>query len=260
MPLIDLHSHILPGLDDGAQNDTEALEMLRIAAADGIDIIAATPHADRATPDQILEGAHRLNELARQEGLAISVVPGSEVRIDADLPERHEAAQLVTLNQNSYLLLELWLMGDWPPYLRTAIYDCQRAGLMPILAHAERYPAVQRSPMIVADLVAAGVLIQINAGSLLHPAGSKTRDVAETLLRSHLVHVIASDAHHATLRAPRLQGALDYARSVVGHKYLGWIEEAAGAILAGEPVLTPEPRIIQHKSRLVRIWDRIASN
>lgn len=257
MSMVDIHSHILPGLDDGAQDEAEALEMIRIAAADGIDVIAATPHAQQASPCQVADGVRRLNELARQEGLDITIVPGSEVRMEANLPEQYEAGQLVTLNHTPYLLLELWLLGEWPPYLKQAIYDCRRAGLLPILAHAERYPAVQHSPLIVEDLVDAGVLIQVNADSFFRPGGSTTRKTVEVLLRRGLVHVIASDAHHSTVRPPRIREAMDYARSIVGPGYGQWIEETAANIIDGVLVEPPELHLAGHQSRFVRAWERI---
>lgn len=259
MQLIDLHSHILPGLDDGAKDAAEALQMMRASAADGISIIAATPHADCAAPSQIYEGVRCLNEMARQENLGIEIVPGSEVRIETDLPERYATGELVTLNDTSYVLLELWLIGEWPPFLGTAIYDCRRVGLMPILAHAERYPPVQHSPMILADLVAAGVLIQVNAESLLRDRTSTTRKTAEVLLQSNLVHVIASDAHHIQTRNPGIRAATEYAKSMVGESYGKWLQETAAAILEGLPVKLPEPHPPRYQSRLERLWDRVLS-
>ena len=257
--LVDLHSHILPGMDDGAQSDAEALEMLRIAASDGIQVIAATPHVNRTTsPDAILAGVARLNQLAVNEGVQIEVVPGSEVPIAADIVDRYHAGQVVTLNDTPYLLLELRQTADWPPYVQTAIYDLQVAGLVPILAHAERYPAIRDDAGVLTGLISSGVVIQINASSLLGKSGADSQRAAEELLRNRMAHIIASDAHRPHARAPRLQPALRHAATIVEASYVDGMRATAAAILRGQPVTLPEPLTPNHRSWAVKLWERLS--
>jgi len=247
--LVDLHSHVLPGVDDGARNVDEALRMLRVAEEDGITTIAATPHADSVTPQQILHGVAQLNREAADAGLRIRVVPGSEVRIAADLPARAADGRLVTLADTPYLLLELSLWGDWPPFLLEAVYACQVAGLWPILAHAERYPAVQRDPGRVLPLVERGVLVQVNADSLFGRNGRSARWAAEELIRTHAAHLIASDAHRPDSRPPRVREALERAGAIAGEAYATWMAQAAADVLRGAPITPPQPEPPRRRSR-----------
>lgn len=238
---VDLHSHVLPQVDDGARDPEESLEMLRVAASDGTRVIAATPHASRCGLEEIIAAVDRLNALAAAEGINITVVTGSEVRLNADVPERYRAGQLATLNGTAYLLVELPLRGEWPPYVDQAIYDLQIAGALPILAHAERYPAVQQEPLILTGLIARGVLIQINANSLEGAFGRTARDTAELLIQAHLTHLIASDSHRPDSRPPRIRTAIERAAVLADPEYAGWMVDIAAAVIKGIPIRLPDP-------------------
>jgi protein-tyrosine phosphatase len=239
--LVDLHSHVLPRVDDGARDDDEALRMLRIAEEDGIATIAATPHAHHFPPGLVPERVERLNQLAADAGLTIRVVPGSENRLAADLPARQRDGQLLTLNGSRYLLIELYFDGGWPSYLRRVVDELRALGLWPILAHAERYEAVQRDPTPLYDLIAAGVPIQINAASLVGPAERNAQPTAERLLRHRMAHILASDAHNAAWRPPRLRAAALRVAEIAGEEYAAWMLGTAAAIVRGEAVTLPEP-------------------
>ena len=241
--LVDLHSHVLPSVDDGAHDDATALQMLRVAQEEGVVAIAATPHSHRIAPERVDVGVDRLNGLAEEAGLTIRVVPGTEVRLAADLVARHRAGQLITLNRTRYLLLELPLSGPWPRFLPQVVDELHAEGLLPILAHAERYDDVQRHPELLLDLIAAGVPIQVNADSLSQRAERGARPAAETLLRHRMAHVIASDAHHPQWRPPRLRAALDVAAAVAGRDYADWIAGNSAVVLRGDPLALPEPKL-----------------
>lgn len=234
--LVDLHCHVLPGVDDGARDDTAALRMLQIAEGDGIDIVVATPHAHRCPAAVIPDAVAHLNRRAEDAGLTVRVVPGSEVRLAAGLANRYRAGDLLTLNATSYLLLELPLSGGWPPYVTRVVRDLQALGLRPVLAHAERYDAVQRDPAIVSELIAMGVPIQINAASLVGPAERGAQPAAERLVAGRLAHLIASDAHNPEWRPPRLRPALERVAQLAGADYAHWTVTAAAAIADGQPV------------------------
>lgn len=240
-PLVDLHCHVLPGVDDGATHETESLRMLRVAEEEGIAIVAATPHAHHCPAERIPPKVARLNELAAEAGLTVRVVPGQEVRIQADLPALYRAGKLATLNGSHYLLLELFLSGPLPNYLLRAIEDLQALGLRPILAHAERYGDIQRDPGPLRELIARGVPIQVNAGSLTGPADRPPRPAAERLLRERLVHLIASDSHDDRWQPPRLRAALARAAEIAGADYAARMIATAAAILRDELLTLPEP-------------------
>lgn len=239
--LIDLHSHILPGVDDGAATLDDALAMLEIAQRDGIATIVATPHAAAVTPGAVRDAVAGLRAAARDRGLAIDIRAGSEVRFEADLAERYAASEVLPLADTRWLLMELSLRAAWSPYLAQGIYDLQLAGANVILAHAERYPAVQRDPDILRELIEQGVLIQVNADSVLATGSRSAGQAAATLLKRRMAHLIASDAHDARYRPPALAAAYARAATLAGDDHAAWLRETAACVLRGEPVAAPEP-------------------
>ena len=232
---------MLPNVDDGADDDEMALRMLQASAMSGVARVVATPHAHHCPAELIPRLVERLNAKARRAGLEIEVLPGQEVRLGAHVVERLVAGELLTLNQTRYLLLELPLSGSWPSYLEAVVDDLQARGYRPILAHAERYPDVQRNPRLVEPLVARGVPVQLNADSLGERSERGARPAAEYLLAHRLAHLIASDAHSDSWRPPRLDAALARAGELAGASYSAWMIEASWSIVRGEPVELPEP-------------------
>jgi protein-tyrosine phosphatase len=245
-PLIDLHTHILPGVDDGAHDETEALAMLASATRDGITTVVAAPHSHHVNAAQVLAGVERLRVAATDARIDITILPGHEARISADLVHRYTDGTLLTLNGTNWLLLECYLFHEWPINLIERSADRLRnAGLRPILAHAERYPFVQRDPTVLHSLIERGIPIQINAGSLFYRETDIERITAEHLLRTHTAHVIASDAHNARYRPPALRAAYERAAEIAGSAYTGWMQDVARRVIDGEdvelPALTPAP-------------------
>lgn len=239
--LVDIHSHVLPGLDDGARDLEEALAMLRVAAADGIEIIAATPHAADVNVEQVRAGVASLNRQAAEAGLEITVVTGSEVRLSADLADRYREGEIVPLNGTGYVLVELPSRRQWPQLLETTVYTMQMAGITPILAHAERYLAVQQDPAVLLPLVNMGVFVQVNAAALSDSGENDEQQAAVSLLTCRMVHVIASDAHNVQNSPPRLSDAFSRAATLVEDEYLTWIRDAASQIVQGGVPPLPEP-------------------
>ncbi len=248
-PLVDLHSHILPGVDDGARNDEQALDMLRHAEADGIEIIAATPHAHHVDATRILEGVERLKELAADAGLTIEIVPGHEARLAPDLIDRYGRQDLIPINFTSYQLVELHLFEEWPKDLvERSIGRIQAAGLTPLLAHPERYPVIQREPAWVELLIARGILMQINSHSLTGYHGNEALETAELLIQRRLAHVIASDSHSPGRRRPVIHAALERAAEIAGLDYARTLIANATSIVRGEDVPLFTPVLVKERS------------
>ncbi len=231
LALTDLHTHILPALDDGAADLAEAVAMARVAVGEGLVRLAATPHSLRwpaGTCRETLEaGAAALMRHLAAEGLALDVVAGGETALLPSLPQQIDAGEFVTLNRSRYLLLELPYVG-LPSRLEETIFQVQVRGYVPILAHPERSDELQRRPDRLRALVESGMLVQVTAGSLEGRFGPAARRTARRLLAGNLVHVIASDAHDAGDRAPRLSRARELAASIVG-------PERAAALVAANP-------------------------
>lgn len=241
VPQVDLHTHLVPAVDDGARDELMAIEMLRVAASDGTRIIAATPHADGARPATVPEAVQRLNALARDEGIPIRVVPGCEYKLTRYLGVYYKQHRLMTINETSYVLVELPTWTQWPHWVPNSLAAVVEDGLWPVFAHPERHPPVQRNPELVLEAVRAGALVQINAGSLLGDNGRDAQRAAALLLRARAAHLVASDGHHPQERPPRIAEALQRAAQLVGDDYAAWMRRVAWQVVHGERVDVPDP-------------------
>lgn len=240
--LVDLHAHILPGLDDGARDMAQALAMLRIAEEDGVGVVVATPHSHHARAAATRAGVERLNAAAAERGIGTRVMAGHEARIGPGMVERWTTGDLLTIGAGPWMLVELYLHDEWPLELVSrALGRLRDAGLRPLLAHVERYPLVQRDPLALLPFIERGILMQVNAGALGYRSDDVERVTAETLVRARMAHVIASDAHNDGYRAPRLRAALERAAEIAGQDYAEWMAAVAGLILNGDEVSLPQP-------------------
>ena len=245
--MIDLHSHVLPGVDDGAHTLEESLAILRAAAEDGIIRIAATPHvrADYPTsPDTMERGVDELNRAAREAGVPIEVLAGGE--LDIEYAARLDDATLARFGLGgnaAVLLLECPYYG-WPLELRDFVFRLGMRGFSVMLAHPERNPDVQADPEVLRPLVDAGVLVQLTAASVEGRLGSGARHASRALLDADLVHVIASDAHSPQVRAAGMAAAA----AVVGDAALAqWLTEDVPAAVVSGSELPSRPKRSQRR-------------
>ena len=236
--MIDLHCHILPGVDDGAKDLVEALEMARIAEADGITTIISTSHyvegSEFVMGQTLRDRVASFNERLHQENIGIKVVLGNEAFISPSLVKDVKDKKVFTMNESRYLLIEL-PMHDIPMYTEDVLYQLMLEGIIPIIAHPERYVKVIEDPMLLYHLIQKGVLVQINAGSLTGRFGTKVKETCEILLRHNMVHFIGSDGHSPRKRRPEIKEAAKTARQILG-------EERAMKIIHDNPL-----KIINHK-------------
>lgn len=251
--MIDLHSHILPGIDDGARSVRESVEMARVAVAEGVRAIAATPHVrdDYPTgPDTMERLVGELREALRAAQVPLQVLPGGELAydrlaaLDADELRRFRLG-----GSERHLLVELPYVG-WPLDLAHRLFGLRLAGFVPVIAHPERIDEVQRSPERLRPLVEAGALVQLTAASVDGRGGRRASDASFELLRRELAHLVASDAHSPEVRAIGLAGAV---RAIGDERLAGWLtEEVPAAILAGDPL--PERPTALRRGSGGRLW------
>jgi protein-tyrosine phosphatase len=238
--MIDLHSHILPGLDDGSRTVEDARALARRAAEDGVTAIAATPHVRSDYPtraEEMERGVSRLREDFLAEGIDVEVLPGGEIDLGMLASLGDDGLRRFTLAQSGrYLLLEFPYTG-WPAGLEETVYGLGLRGLLPILAHPERNREVQSKPERLAEAVRMGALVQLTAASLDGRIGSSAQAAANKLLELGLAHVLASDAHTPEIREAGLAAAAETLQDDDLARFL--TVEAPSAIVAGEPV--PEP-------------------
>ena len=235
--VIDLHTHVLPGLDDGARSLAEARALAIDAAAQGVSTLAATPHVRDdypTTPDAMEDAVAELREDFAQRGIPVEIVHGAEVALDLlwaippqDLP------RLTIAQTGRYLLLEVPYRG-WPFAFESAVTRLIELGVTPLLAHPERNPEVQDRPDRVRQVVEAGALVQVTAASVEGSRDRAAQAAARSLLELGLVHVIASDSHGPHIARQGMADAVAALGDSALAKYL--TEDVPGAIVAGEPV------------------------
>jgi protein-tyrosine phosphatase len=254
--VIDLHSHILPGLDDGAEDLVDSLEIARAAVADGITTIAATPHVREdypTTADAMEIGVRQLRTALERERIELELLPGGEVSLEQLDRLSHDELRRFALGGNPrYLLVETPYWG-WPLSFDQIVSRLAALDVTAVIAHPERNRAIQEDLAKVAGLVDAGALIQVTAASLDGRLGSRTRASARKLVDAGLVHMIGSDAHTAGIR----EVGLSEARKVIGDEALArWLTESVpAAIVRNEPV-PPRPTPTRPPGLLARLFGR----
>ena len=229
--MIDLHCHLLPSLDDGPADLDTALEMARIAVADGITVVACTPHIlpglyDNRGPE-IVAALDRFAASLNGAGIELRIVAGADIHILPDLITALRSGRALTLGGSRYLLLEPphYVL---PPRIEDTVFEVTAAGYCPILTHPERLAWIETNFELIDRLSRRGVWMQITAGSLTGRFGSRARYWAERLLDDGLVHIIATDAHDCGRRAPLLRDAYCLAIRRVG-------DDEARRLVIGRP-------------------------
>ena len=245
--MIDIHCHILPGLDDGPSSLDESLAMARRAVEDGVHTIVATPHTLNAVymnhAKEITARVDTVQEVLSENQIDLKIYPGADVHICPNLLTRIESGDASTINHgNKYILLEL-PSQTIPEGIKNEIFTLTLNSITPIISHPERNAIIQHDPVILYDLLAMGALSQVTAMSLTGGFGMFVSQTAEALLRQRLIHIIASDAHSPEGRPPVLSHAVDCAAEILGSydeaKYM--VTNLPAAILCGEAVDIPEP-------------------
>lgn len=256
--MIDLHTHVLPGIDDGPETIEESLEIARAALAAGTRTLVATPHINRTydvDPPRVREAADRLRDRLAREGSELELLTGGEISIGRLPRLGEEELDALRLGDGPYLLIEAPLTsGAWQ--LPEIVERLRGEGYGVLLAHPERCPGFHRDQALLRALLAKGALCSITAGALTGQFGRAVHRYALALLRDELVHNVASDTHDVYRRPPDLRTPLAAAAGELPglDGQARWLTDGApAAILAGEP-LPPRPALPSHgwRERLLR--------
>src|SRR5690554_537610 len=198
--MYDIHSHLLPGVDDGAKDMEEAVAIARQEVKQGIKGVIATPHyldnGFQLNPEETIQKVRELGQVLEDRGIELELYPGAEVLISADLGKKVSGGFVPTLNNSKYILIE-FPFTSLPVYTDKVLYDLLVMGYVPVIAHPERYQYIHENPGILYSLVEDGIHTQLNTGSLLGYYGSRVRESARILLEHNLIHLIGSDLHSA---------------------------------------------------------------
>lgn len=244
--MTDIHCHILPSVDDGAENMAEALAMARMAEDSGVSTIVATPHC-------AIPGAERANVVSRElydrfvefrdamaaAGIGVKLKAGAEVFCTEETPRLLREGKLLTLASSDYLLTEFYF--DMPgAYMDHLLARLVVEGVRPVVAHPERYEAVQRQPEIAEEWARKGYALQMNKGSVLGRFGRSAAQAASYLLRRGAIHLVASDAHSARSRTPDMTEIRFFLEDYFSEEYSRvLLVENPWRILENKPMLEP---------------------
>lgn len=221
-PVTDIHCHLLPGIDDGAKSWQESIEMARQAVAEGITTSILTPHQlgsnSHTRGDTIRQLAAEFQHHLNRHAIPLRVLPGADVRIDADMIPRLQSGDCLSLGDyGRHVLLELPHELYFP--LEPVLAQLHRISMIGILSHPERNEGILRQPALIPQLIAQGCLMQITADSLIGIFGPVPQRFSEMMLRSGWVHFLATDAHSPRSRRPRIAAARARAAELVGAAY-----------------------------------------
>jgi protein-tyrosine phosphatase len=243
--MIDLHVHILPGLDDGPGDLAASLDLARAAQRDGIQIVAATPHLREdhpgVRPQDLADRCDRLNEAIAAADIALEVVPAGELDVLWVRDATPEQLRLASYGQAGTDVLLETPYGPLGPSFEAAIERLWSLGYRVLLGHPERNRTLQQTPERLIALVDRGLLVQVTAGSLLAAGGrSRSPEFAEQLVHHHVAHVLASDAHSATeFRPPNLAAGVAAAAALEPARARSMAVDAPLAVLSGRPLAEP---------------------
>ncbi|MGG3478584.1 CpsB/CapC family capsule biosynthesis tyrosine phosphatase [Peribacillus frigoritolerans] len=254
--MIDIHCHILPGVDDGAADMKVSLNMARKAVEAGITHIFATPHHLNEkyvnVKSDIIDRAVRLNESFQLEKIPLTIHLGQEVRIHRDIFTSLEKEEILTLDDNgTYMLLEL-PSGRVPSYTQEVIYELLLKGITPIIVHPERNKELIGNHKLLFELVQEGALTQITSGSIIGDFGKSIQSFSKKIIQHNLAHFIATDAHNIGSRGFTLQQAYETITKAYGIQRTYYFKENAEQLLKDQSPAVEKP--LPFKKKILGIF------
>lgn len=249
--VIDIHCHILPGVDDGARTLEDSIQMAKAAVAQGIHKIVATPHHKNHQFDNvranILTLVDELNLILQEENIGVEILPGQETRIYGDLAYGLDSKEILPVNLNTpYVLVEL-PTTTVPKYTNKLLYDLQMEGYTPVIVHPERNSELLLKPEKLYELVKNGVLTQVTAASLVGKFGKKIKQFSYEIVQANLTHFIASDAHNIHSRDFLMDEAMGEIERLYGNELFYLYQENAERMIAGQTIVGDVPEKIVRK-------------
>jgi protein-tyrosine phosphatase len=243
--MIDIHTHILPGVDDGSRSWEESLKMAQMAVDDGTRVMVATPHLFRGrTLDQdqindkeiILQYVAQLRQKLAEAAIPLEIIPGCDFPLGFDSLQLLDAGRAMTINNaDRYLLLEL-PDTSLPPGTEDTCFYLRTKGITPIITHPERHLILQESPQKLRRLIDQGCLVQMTGNSLTGRFGRRVKKISQQLIKLGYVHLLASDAHDAKDRPPLLSQAVTELSRLIGKtRARAMVHDLPEKIIAGEP-------------------------
>ncbi|WP_026672869.1 tyrosine-protein phosphatase [Alkalihalobacterium bogoriense] len=252
--MIDIHCHILPGLDDGPKTVDESIMMAKQAVEEGITTIIATPHHHHPSFDNpgqtVLSAVEALNDRLIEDGINLKVLPGQEVRITGGIIEDIDSSDIITLaNHGTYLFVE-FPSNHVPRFAASLFYQLQVKGIIPIIVHPERNKELMEKPEVLYEFVKNGALTQVTSSSITGHFGKKIKQYSEQIIEANLTHFVASDAHNIDARTFRLASAYLQVETKFGTGTVYQFQENAALLAENKHVAVEQPEMIKRRKIL----------
>lgn len=246
--LVDLHNHVLPGLDDGPATEIEAIRLIENAVQNGVTHIVATPHHRNGVfiqdVEEIMNSIRILNEYLQLKEIPVTICPGMEIHLHAELIDELSFQALTLGDSQKYVLIE-FPTHHIPHFTNSIFYELQLKGYIPIIAHAEKNAEFLRDPKKLFDLVHRGALVQVTAGSVTGSNGKKIQQFVMKLCQHHIVHFVASDAHNIHKRPFLIKQAYRVIQQKIGKQFVSYLQQNAIHVVEGSEFQTLLPKTLK---------------
>lgn len=238
--MIDIHTHLIPNIDDGSDSNEETIRLARAAVEEGIRHTVLTPHHNLNwfvnEKDKVVALAKEVEKLIQDAGIPLTVSPSQEVRMNEEFIEELLAGNYLPLDQTGKYYLVEFSWGEFPSFARSYLKQMIDAGITPVIAHPERQKAFVKEPGLLKELIDMGCIAQITATSIIGGYSESIKDYAHQMMADNLIHVIASDAHHTVSRPFNMREALDILEETYSTEYKDYLVTNAEKIFNGEEV------------------------
>lgn len=247
--MIDLHSHILPGVDDGAQTLEDSLEMARKAISQGITHLMCTPHHNNGKynnpADKIIREVANLQEELDKRGLDLTLLEGQEVRLTELLLTAIQRDEILFTDlDNTYLLIE-FPTNEVPIYAEQVFYQLLSRGQVPVIVHPERNAVFREEPNRLVSFLEMGTLTQLTAPSIVGIFGNDIQQTARQMLEHNMLYMVASDAHNLRHRTFLMKEAYKEIEKIGGKEMVESMQQMAKDLVNGDPVTRPKYQAIK---------------
>lgn len=238
--MIDLHTHFIPNVDDGADSIQETLRLAQSAVDEGVSHAVMTPHHNRLwvtnEKDKVIKLTEEVQEAIQAADIPLTVSPGQEIRMNEEFLDELFAGNYLPLDEEGKYYLVEFSWGEFPEFAKSYLEQMLAADIIPVIAHPERQRAFHEDPELLPSLIQMGCLAQVTATSVMGGYNDRVTEAAYQMMENELIHTIASDAHDTIERPLNLQSALDALEKDFGIEYKNYLVDNAEKIFSGQVV------------------------
>jgi len=240
--LFDIHTHLIPNVDDGADSIEETLRLARAAVEEGVSHTILTPHHNRYwvtnEKDEVIQLTNKVEKAIQKEAIPLTVSPSQEIRMNEEFLEELFAGNYLPLDDNGKYYLVEFSWDEFPSFAYDYLQEMLDANIVPVIAHPERQEPFLENPDLLRELIQMGCISQVTATSIVGGYTEEIREAAHDMMAENLIHVIASDAHDTVLRPFNLVNALDVIERDYGATYKDYLKDNGEKIFNGEAINT----------------------